>query len=875
MAYIKLYNTQFADINDNQIKVIISADDGYPEHDPFNPDEWIQLDNGKWMNIITGEIVDELPQEEDEQEEEDNSEELIPEGTPLEITYDMSSDVFKPIRYSGASLKLLLQNPKFDVYQGEITRIKVDVFKNNEIFWSGFITPCIYSQPYSRVVDEVSLEAIDRLSALQYMQFGNGKTIETTYNVIKYILGLVNGDKFFDKIYVQNKLSINGSTDLLNTIYLQQMNFYDEEDEALKCDEIMEYIMTYLGLTMVQWKNDLYCVDMTDVYNNSAMTFNVYTLSSSTPTTETIQLPTYILNSGVTCGDDTCEIELDEVYNKVTVVDNLLEYSDLIKNITDTGITQYLEKYPNNVDGDISRLTINVSPEETPTSRNAEYICYNAFYKLQSNSYAALIPQPHSVTFGNTKRCNSSSISAGTFYQVSYKERTNGQFDNNPSITTAITYLNDKDIGSAVKDGFTYKHCVTDVETYRSRIINFYNPTTMFFNAGDYIILDMNYKLSNQANYQYANHFYDPESASTTSTTYFENTEVDVYFKTQLVVINATLKIGDYYYTRTYDKGITGDTGYWYLDWRTDYSDETLYRADFPYTEGWTTAITSFQFLTILHAGDNFDNLKPDNEVSYTFNKSNESGILVRLPNFNIQGTIQFSIDEVLNLHRYTAINYTKTTRRPFGSMEDEYRDGTFPIDVRQYGGGASFQYHYAQRLNTGTIQSPSYIYTPMNLQDILLKAFHLTSISLKYVIPNDERNDFDFDNDDVRYTNIINEKYVKEARDITLYINTFDFKHSSYSFALIKNGNEYSYLNNVNNDGNNDIMEHHIIQRYVEHYTLPKVKYSNTFNNTDLNPFTKIYVQSLGRTFLANDAEYQMRLDKVKLNLTEYKNKE
>lgn len=867
MAYIKLYNTQFADIDDNPIKVVISADDGNPEHDPFNPDEWIQLDNGKWMNIITGEIVDELPQEEEEQEDEDNSEELIPEGTPLEITYDMSSDVFKPIRYSGASLKLLLQNPKFDVYQGEITRIKVDVFKNNEIFWSGFITPCIYSQPYSRVVDEVSLEAIDRLSALQYMQFGNGKTIETTYNVIKYILGLVNDDKFFDKIYVQRKLSINGSTDLMNTIYLQQMNFYDEEDEALKCDEILEYIMAYLGLTMVQWKNDLYCVDMTDVYNNSAMTFNVYTLSSSTPTTETIQFPTYILNSGVTCGDDTCEIELDEVYNKVTVVDNLLEYSDLIKNITDTGITQYLEKYPNNVDGDISKLTIKDSSYD-PNARDTEYICYNAFYKLQSNSYATIAPQPYSVTFANTKRCTSNSISAGTFFQVSYKEFTNGEFDNNPSISTAITYLHDRDKGEVQNPTYVVKHCVdASYDNYRIHIMRFFNPTTMFFNAGDYIVLDMNYKLSNQANYQYANHFYDPENSSTTSTTYYDNTEISVYPQTLLVVINATLKVGDYYYTRTYNRGLTGNTGIWNQDWKTEY-DETLYRADFPYTEGWTTAATQFQFLTILHAGDNFDNLKLDNEVSYTFNKSNESGILIRLPNFNIQGTVQFSIDEVLNLHNWTTINYTQTTG-------DNRYDGTFPFPVRWSGPNTGEQYHYVERWVTGDTQSQGYLYVPRMLNYIILKAFHLTSISMKYVIPNDDNTDFDFEEDDVRYTNIINEKYVKEARDITLYINTFDFKHSSYSFALIRNGNEYAYLNNVNNDGNSDIMEHHIIQRYVDHYSLPKVKYSNTFNNTDLNPFTKIYVQSLGRTFLANDAEYQMRLDKVKLNLTEYKNKE
>lgn len=867
MAYIKLYNTQFADINDNPIKVVISADDGNPEHDPFNPDEWIELDNGKWMNIITGEIVDELPQEEEEQEDEDNSEELLPEGTPLEITYDMSSDVFKPIRYSGASLKLLLQNPKFDVYQGEITRIKVDVFKNNEIFWSGFITPCIYSQPYSRVVDEVSLEAIDRLSALQYMQFGNGKTIETTYNVIKYILGLVNDDKFFDKIYVQKKLSINGSTDLLNTIYLQQMNFYDEEDEALKCDEIMEYIMAYLGLTMVQWKNDLYCVDMTDVYNNSAMTFNVYTLSSSTPTTETIQFPTYILNSGVTCGEDTCEIELDEVYNKVTVVDNLLEYSDLIKNITDTGITQYLVKYPNNVDGDISRLTIKDSTYEE-NARDTEYICYNAFYKLQSNSYASISPEPYSVTFANTKRCTSNSISAGTFFQVSYKEFTNGEFDNNPSISTAITYLHDRDKGEVQDSTYVIKHCVdSSGDNYHINLMRFFNPTTMFFNAGDYIILDMNYKLSNQANYQYANHFYDPENSSTTSTTYYDNTEISVYPQTLLVVINATLKVGDYYYTRTYNRGLTGDSGVWYADWKTEY-DETLYRADFPYTEGWTTAATSFQFLTILHTGDNFDNLKPDNEVSYTFNKSNESGILVRLPNFNIQGTVQFSIDEVLNLHNWTTVNYTQTTG-------DNRYDGTFPYTVRWSGPNTGEQYHYVERWITADTHSQGYLYVPRMLNYIILKAFHLSSISMKYVIPNDENTDFDFEEDDVRYTNIINEKYVKEAKDITLYINTFDFKHSSYSFALIRNGNEYAYLNNVNNDGNNDIMEHHIIQRYVEHYTLPKVKYSNTFNNTDLNPFTKIYVQSLGRTFLANDAEYQMRLNKVKLNLTEYKNKE
>ena len=872
--YIKKYRSTFSDIENNLFEVAF-----YIFDEKAIVEEWIDLGDGTWFNTKTGEIVNEKPSE---IEDNSNVVDLLLEGTPVEINYTMGNEAFKPLRCSGASIKLLLKEPIFELYQGEITKVMVKVFKNGNIYWSGFVTPCVYSSPYSKIYDEITIEAIDRISALQYVQYTGSKSIITAYDLLKYCITEINADGFFKNIHIQKKLKIDGSTDILNKLFLQGQNFYDEEEESLKCDLILEHLMTYLGYTMIQWENNIYILDMDDLYNKNSIDFLVYPLdiyNNSTPTEKTINFNTVTLNDTVDCGEDTCNIQLDEVYNKVTVVDNLLEYNGMIEDFKNYKINwvQY------NKDGEFSDLYVRTKskPDDDDDTGYTEdrYIVYNAFYKIgdssptkeyPDNDKLALNLTPANVSIRNTKRLNKDEqkLNNGTFFQVSYKElQTGAERESNPRITTAITLVNDIDNGY-YSDNIQHWVDANNVST-RNRRIDFFNRKTAFYNAGNCFVLNFDYKLSNQPNYEYANHFYDIKRGSNdpvhnwsdgvNTTTYYNNTDVTCADGSTLVVMNCILKVGKYYYKRVYEgqKEDSWNGLDWINSWQI-YSNKERGINDFKYKEEWTTGYSTFDVITILKSGDNFNNLSLTNEVSFTYNNSTESGALINLPNFNIDGEIEFAINEILNLHTFTRTSAEATLGNAL--------DGSFPWPVTYHGGG--WTYYYTSRL---TAMDGSVTNNSIPISDILFNSFHLTNISLKYVIPDKESLQLSVDESDVRYTNVINEKYVKEATDIDLYINTYDFNHSSYSFALVKNGDKYDYLREVDDGVDNKIQEHRIIERFVKHYSDPKCCYSNTLVNKDFSPFTKIHIKSLNKTFLLTDIDYQLRLNKININSTEY----
>ena len=109
------------------------------------------------------------------------------------ITIDYISDnIFTPLKKSGASINLLVPNVIESLFTGELLNPTVSIYKNNELFWFGYITPNIYSQPYKDTLDLLTIECVDTISNLANMDFQKQTEISSFINIITNILGRTN-----------------------------------------------------------------------------------------------------------------------------------------------------------------------------------------------------------------------------------------------------------------------------------------------------------------------------------------------------------------------------------------------------------------------------------------------------------------------------------------------------------------------------------------------------------------------------------------------------------------------------------------------------------------------------------------------------------
>jgi hypothetical protein len=106
-------------------------------------------------------------------------EEITLADPPVNIEYQQE-DVFQPLKCSAATIRVL--TPKIlDIYTGKID-VKIQIYKNNVLFWEGWNTPNIYTSEYATDLDLIEINAIDNIAALEYSNYN----CKSQTNVLTY-----------------------------------------------------------------------------------------------------------------------------------------------------------------------------------------------------------------------------------------------------------------------------------------------------------------------------------------------------------------------------------------------------------------------------------------------------------------------------------------------------------------------------------------------------------------------------------------------------------------------------------------------------------------------------------------------------------------
>lgn len=234
--------------------------------------------------------------------------ELIAGGDPINLNNNSDDYLYTPMRLFGGTFTVVLDEYDFGLFASNDREIQIKIYRNNSLFYAGYLTPSVYSQNYLDGYNfELQLEFVSALSALQSVEFTkNNDTTITLLQLIKDAISYTNNT--YNNIYIPSTFSIK-----LNEISVSQDNFFDEENKPMSYYEILEEIAKIFGWYVTDLNNNIYFVDVD--YLGGCLQYNS-TLSSysSANLTQTIQENT------IPNADNNTKLSLIESYNKINVI---------------------------------------------------------------------------------------------------------------------------------------------------------------------------------------------------------------------------------------------------------------------------------------------------------------------------------------------------------------------------------------------------------------------------------------------------------------------------------------------------------------------------------------------------------------------------
>lgn len=234
--------------------------------------------------------------------------ELVAGGDPINLNNNSDDYLYTPMRLFGGTFTVVLDEYDFGLFASNDREIQIKIYRNDSLFYTGFLTPSVYSQNYLDGYNfELQLEFVSALSALQTVEFAkNNDTTITLLQLIKDAISYTNNT--YNNIYIPSTFSIK-----LDEISVSQDNFFDEEDKPMTYYEIIEEIAKIFGWYVTDLNNNIYFVDVD--YLGNCLEYNS-TLSSYSA----INLASTIQENTIPNSDNNTKLSLLESYNKINVI---------------------------------------------------------------------------------------------------------------------------------------------------------------------------------------------------------------------------------------------------------------------------------------------------------------------------------------------------------------------------------------------------------------------------------------------------------------------------------------------------------------------------------------------------------------------------
>lgn len=316
---------------------------------------------------------------------------------PAEIENEVN-DTFDVLLRNSAKIRLLCGNLIKDLFSTSCRDAVVNIYKNDTCIFAGFIEPQTLSQPYNDRWDELELNCIDALSALQYSKYKNVGALGVIYAFVKaeaaqssfydiateILQGVTEGlDILGDqniKFWYDGSKAVDAQTanryQVFKQLSISDLLFLgDDESDVWQQDEVLEELLKYLNLHIVQDGFNFYIFSWESVKATPDKIIWHDIVANSTKTTAQ-QAVTIALANVADC--DTT-ISIGDVYNQLLLTAKVENIESVIESPLDEDllVSPYINKQ--------KYLTEYSSDGEGKTA-------YNAFYAMthdQKTTYGA------------------------------------------------------------------------------------------------------------------------------------------------------------------------------------------------------------------------------------------------------------------------------------------------------------------------------------------------------------------------------------------------------------------------------------------------------------------------------------------------------
>lgn len=309
---------------------------------------------------------------------------------PAEIENEVN-DTFDVLLRNSAKIRLLCGNLIKDLFSTSCRDAVVNIYKNDTCIFAGFIEPQTLSQPYNNRWDELELNCIDALSALQYSKYKNVGALGVIYAFVKaeatqrsfydiateILKGVTEGLDILGnqniKFWYDGSKAVDAQTanryQVFKQLSISDLLFLgDDESDVWQQDEVLEELLKYLNLHIVQDGFNFYIFSWESVKATPDKIIWHDIVANSTKTTAQ-QAVTIALANVADC--DTT-ISIGDVYNQLLLTAKVEDIESVIKSPLDDDllVSPYINKQ--------KYLTEYSSDGEGKTA-------YNAFYAMTHN----------------------------------------------------------------------------------------------------------------------------------------------------------------------------------------------------------------------------------------------------------------------------------------------------------------------------------------------------------------------------------------------------------------------------------------------------------------------------------------------------------
>jgi hypothetical protein len=158
-----------------------------------------------------------------------------------------------------------------DLYTIEPGSIRMDVYRDGVIYWSGALDPEFYEEPYERAsmyVVSLTFSDFGILDRKKYASDGM-KTLSKILDMCLQEMGIkyigIDQSMISTELVTAEELLMP-----LDALKVRSDNFYDEDGEASTLQEVLEGVFQPLGLRIIQKAGTIYVYDLNGLYAQKA-----------------------------------------------------------------------------------------------------------------------------------------------------------------------------------------------------------------------------------------------------------------------------------------------------------------------------------------------------------------------------------------------------------------------------------------------------------------------------------------------------------------------------------------------------------------------------------------------------------------------------